>query len=185
MTSAVDVHCLSPWLLPAPFYLFRLPRSTCPLSPPRPPSLPFPSLPPMSHGSRSVTTQQRIPTNFLNFPKDLTIYLAIPTEIVCRNELFILIAVGQRREYRVPGILSSRPNWAPPPPHPQGSVAPPPFGSHWRTHSLGGGGGGGDKIPLVLYVHHNSFTQAEIRTVQADKLNNQHRHTSMIYATPQ
>jgi hypothetical protein len=62
----------------------RLPRSTSPLSPSRPPS---PS-PPMSHGSRSVTTQQRIPTNFLNFPQDLTIYLAIPTEIVSRNELF-------------------------------------------------------------------------------------------------
>jgi hypothetical protein len=59
------------------------------------PVLPLPCLlpvpppsPPVSPGSRSVTTQQRIPANFLNFPQDLTIYLAIPTEIVCRNELF-------------------------------------------------------------------------------------------------
>ncbi len=28
--------------------------------------------------------------------------------------------------YRVPGFLSSRPNWLSPPSHPQASVAPPP-----------------------------------------------------------
>jgi hypothetical protein len=33
------------------------------------------------------------------------------------------------RVFRVPGFLSSRPNWGPQPPHPQESVAPPPFES--------------------------------------------------------
>jgi hypothetical protein len=41
---------------------------------------------------------------------------------------FQLYHRGQR-VYRVPGLLSSRPNWVPPPPHPQESVVPPPFGS--------------------------------------------------------
>jgi hypothetical protein len=31
--------------------------------------------------------------------------------------------------YRVPGFLFCRPNWVPPPLHPQGSVASPTFGS--------------------------------------------------------
>ncbi len=37
------------------------------------------------------------------------------------------------------GVLSSRPNWVPPPPHLQRSVAPRPLE---EIHSLGGGGGG-------------------------------------------
>ncbi len=32
------------------------------------------------------------------------------------------------RVYRVPGFFSSRPNWVPPNPHPQGSVLLPPLG---------------------------------------------------------
>ncbi len=53
---------------------------------------------------------------------------------------------------------SSRPNWVPPPTHPQGSVAPPSFGSKGETRSLAGGGGCGDPIPtkgqtLVLDVY--------------------------------
>jgi hypothetical protein len=46
------------------------------------------------------------------------------------------------RVYRVPGFLSSRPNWVPPPPLPLGSVAPSPFGSEGETHSLAGEGVG-------------------------------------------
>jgi hypothetical protein len=37
--------------------------------------------------------------------------------------------------HRVPCFLSSRPNWVPPLPHPQGSVAPPPFGSWGGSHT--------------------------------------------------
>ncbi len=44
-------------------------------------------------------------------------------------------------DHRVPGFLSSRPYWAPPPP--QASVAPPPFGSKGRDTLAGWGGGGG------------------------------------------
>jgi hypothetical protein len=52
----------------------------------------------------------------------------------------------QSRQDRVPGFLSSRPNWLPPPPHPQASVAPA-FGSRGGgTHSLPGDGGG-EPIP--------------------------------------
>jgi hypothetical protein len=40
----------------------------------------------------------------------------------------------KHRVDKVPGFLSSRPNWVHPPPHPQSSVAPPP--PPW----LGGGG---------------------------------------------
>ncbi len=45
--------------------------------------------------------------------------------------------------YRVPGFLSSRPVWLPPPPHPQASVASP-FGS-----KVGGGGGGTNSVAGV------------------------------------
>jgi hypothetical protein len=41
---------------------------------------------------------------------------------------FFQLSHRGQRVYRVPGLLSSRPNWVPPPPHPQESVAPP-FGS--------------------------------------------------------
>jgi hypothetical protein len=37
------------------------------------------------------------------------------------------MCVPTENTYRVPGFLSSRPNWVPPPPHPLGSVAPLPF----------------------------------------------------------
>jgi hypothetical protein len=43
---------------------------------------------------------------------------------------------------RVPGFLSSRPNWLRPPPHPQGSVAPPlPLWSGGAGEHAGGRGG--------------------------------------------
>jgi hypothetical protein len=49
----------------------------------------------------------------------------------------LLIQTVETQEYtRVPGFLSSRPNWlSPPPPHPQASFAPPP-------HTLACGRGG-------------------------------------------
>jgi hypothetical protein len=54
------------------------------------------------------------------------------------------------RVYRVPGFLSSRPNWLPPPIHPQASIAfspPPPLVPGGGTHSLAGEGtGGGEPI---------------------------------------
>jgi hypothetical protein len=46
------------------------------------------------------------------------------------------------RVYRVPGFLSSRPNWVPPLPHPQASVASPPLGPRGEKNSLAGKGGG-------------------------------------------
>jgi hypothetical protein len=43
----------------------------------------------------------------------------------------------------VPGFLSSRPNWLPPPLHPQASVAPPPLVPRgWDTLAGGRGGRG-------------------------------------------
>jgi hypothetical protein len=54
--------------------------------------------------------------------------------------------MGLCRVDGVPGFLSSRPNWLPPPPHPQVSVAPP-FGPRGRgTYSLGGEGVGGSQF---------------------------------------
>ncbi len=47
-----------------------------------------------------------------------------------------------QRVDRVPGFLSSRPNWFSPPPHPQASVAFP-FDTGGGTHSLTGEGVGG------------------------------------------
>jgi hypothetical protein len=44
--------------------------------------------------------------------------------------------------YRVPGFLSSRPNWLPPPPD-RKQVLPPPLVPGGGTHPLGGGGEGG------------------------------------------
>jgi hypothetical protein len=44
--------------------------------------------------------------------------------------------------HRVPGFLSSRPNWVPTPPHQQEIVAPP-IGSKGGTHSPAGKGVGG------------------------------------------
>ncbi len=50
-------------------------------------------------------------------------------------------------EYRVPGILSSRPNWVPPPPHSQRSVALSTFGSKGGDTLACGGIVWGDPIP--------------------------------------
>jgi hypothetical protein len=57
----------------------------------------------------------------------------------------------------VPGFLSSRPNCDPPPPHPQGSVAPPPLGSKGGDTRWGGGSVGRPNSDegtdtLALYV---------------------------------
>ncbi len=67
------------------------------------------------------------------------------------------------RVYSVPGFLSSRPNWVPPPPtpHPQASVSPP--GSKGETHSIAGDGVGEPSSnkgtgTLVLYVYYNPST---------------------------
>ncbi len=49
---------------------------------------------------------------------------------ICHTDL----AKGHR-VYRVPGFLSSRPNCLSPPPHPQASVARPPFGSRGGGHT--------------------------------------------------
>ncbi len=57
--------------------------------------------------------------------------------------------------YRVPGFLSSRPNWVPPLPQPQGSVAPPPFGfkgkRHTRLRRRGWGGPNSDEGKTLWY----------------------------------
>ncbi len=87
--------------------------------------------------------------------------------IVRRTSLFILIAVAHK------GVLLL-----------------PPLGPRGETHSLEGEGVGGPNSfegtdTLLLYVHNNPSTQAEIWTVQANTLASQHRHTPMIYATPQ
>jgi hypothetical protein len=47
---------------------------------------------------------------------------------------------------RVPGFFTSRPNWDPPPPHPQASVFPRPFGSGRRNTLACGRGSRG--VPI-------------------------------------
>ncbi len=65
-------------------------------------------------------------------------------KIVTRDLRFLWV----HAQIRMPVFLSSRPNLVPPPPHPQGRVAPPPLGPRGETHSLGEGGGGwGDPTP--------------------------------------
>jgi hypothetical protein len=67
------------------------------------------------------------------------------------SRIYILYNISldaqNRREYRVPGILSSRPNWVPPPPHQQGSVDPSPLDPRKETHSFAGEGVRGGPIP--------------------------------------
>ncbi len=53
-----------------------------------------------------------------------------------------IIDPNQHRAYRVPGFLSSRPNWLPPPLHPQAGVAPPPGSRGGDTLDCGRGGVG-------------------------------------------
>ncbi len=57
------------------------------------------------------------------------------------------------RVYRVPGFLSSRPNWVPP--HPQAIVAAP-FGSKKEEPLACCGGGGGDPILKKVDTLHNT-----------------------------
>jgi hypothetical protein len=56
--------------------------------------------------------------------------------------LFLVLPFDHRL-FRVQAFLSGRPNWVPPPRHPQGSVAPPHFGSKGENTLVRGGGGGG------------------------------------------
>ncbi len=51
------------------------------------------------------------------------------------------------RLYRVPGFLFSRPNWVPPLPRPQASIAPLPLGVQVGGHTRSRGRGWGDPIP--------------------------------------
>jgi hypothetical protein len=53
-----------------------------------------------------------------------------------------------QRIYRVPGFLSCRPNWLPPPPQPQASVAIPPFGFRRGGHTRLRERGRGRPIPI-------------------------------------
>ncbi len=69
-----------------------------------------------------------------------------------------LVWSGPQSIYRVPGFLTSRRNWVPSPPHPQGSVAPLSFGSKggetlacgegWRTEFRRRDRHSGNIIPL-------------------------------------
>jgi hypothetical protein len=64
-------------------------------------------------------------------------------------------------------LLSSRPNWVPAPPHPQGSAAPPPYGSKGGdTPACGGGGAGGpnyDEGTDTLVLMYNPSTVCKER----------------------
>jgi hypothetical protein len=80
-------------------------------------------------------------------PSQLCCYLFDPQKYIKSIEFgspawraffFQLYHRGQR-VYRVPGLLSSRPNWVPPPPHLQESVVPPPLDPRGETHSLSEG----------------------------------------------
>jgi hypothetical protein len=51
-----------------------------------------------------------------------------------RKKTYLLFGTTKQRVYRVPGFLSSRPNWLPPPPHPQSSIWFP--GGGGGVHSL-------------------------------------------------
>jgi hypothetical protein len=58
----------------------------------------------------------------------------------CLTKFFIFL-LFERSSHRVDrrlGFFSSRPNWDPPPPHPQANVSPPPL--------VPGGGGGGNTL---------------------------------------
>jgi hypothetical protein len=78
------------------------------------------------------------------------------------------INVLSHTEERVPGFLSSRLNWVPPLPHPQGIVArlaPPLFVSKGRHTRWWGGGCGGPNSDegintLILYVYYNPSTDS-------------------------
>ncbi len=63
-----------------------------------------------------------------------------------RTKCFRKIHTRPHRVNRVPGFLSSRPNWVPPNPHSLASVAPPSL-QGGETHSHTGEGFGGDPIP--------------------------------------
>jgi hypothetical protein len=76
-----------------------------------------------------------------------------------------------QRVYRVPRLLSSRPNWVLPPPYLQESVAPPPLDPRGETRSLSEGGGVGGTnsddgaYTLVLWVNYNPSTTYRIRNI--------------------
>jgi hypothetical protein len=69
------------------------------------------------------------------------------------------VECGGAQSIQSPGLLFSRPNWAPPTPSRQGGVAPPTLGPRGETHSLAGKGGGpnSDEEPdtLTLFVYYS------------------------------
>jgi hypothetical protein len=67
----------------------------------------------------------------------------------------------------VSGFISSLPNWVPPPPQSEASVAPLSLGPRGETHSLAGEGMGGPNSnevtdTLVLYVYYNTMVSSSI-----------------------
>ncbi len=62
--------------------------------------------------------------------------------VAVRGARVLITKGGGHRVYRVPGFLSSRPNWVPLPFHPQESTATlPPLWGPRGTHSFAGEGG--------------------------------------------
>jgi hypothetical protein len=68
------------------------------------------------------------------------------------------------RAFKVPKFLSSRPNWVPPPPHPQARVAPPLWVQGGDILLAGKGVGGPNSAEgtdtLVIYVQYTVYSPA-------------------------
>ncbi len=60
------------------------------------------------------------------------------------------MAFNHRVHYRVPGFLSSRPNWVPQPPYPQGSVALSSLWVQGGDTLACGVGGGASNLPVAV-----------------------------------
>jgi hypothetical protein len=73
------------------------------------------------------TVQAFLIVKYLHFPVFSTVSLEVPG-------------------HRVDRVLGCRPNWDPPPPHPQASVSAPPLVPGGRAHALAGEGVGGGPI---------------------------------------
>jgi hypothetical protein len=90
------------------------------------------------------------PFKDLGFSFRRTLWTASCTFVACTSTLSSLLyfQLSQRigslvlLVNRVPGFLSSHPNWVPPTPSPVRECCSPPLGSRGGTHSPGGGGGG-------------------------------------------
>ncbi len=86
-----------------------------------------------------------------------------------RTKCFRKIHTQPHRVYRLSGFLTSRPNWFPPPPHSQASVALPRTQVLWETHSLAGEGvraqyfhEGTDILELSLCKLYNPSTHSPL-----------------------